>query len=91
MSIQRNQHAIVEPLLGTYEFDGIEWDCYGGIDADGPELRQIALAGTTTDLFDLLNLNHINSMTAVLEREWLNAKVHAAPANMPFCFALQAH
>lgn len=91
MSIQRNQHAIVEPLLGTYEFDGIEWDCYGTIHAEGPELAQIALKGTTTDLFDLLNVNHINSMTAVLEREWLNAKVHAAPANMPFCFALQAH
>lgn len=86
-----NPHNIVEPKLGTYEFDGIEWDCYGGIDSDGPELRQIALKGTTTDLFDLLNVNHINSMVAVIERKWLDAKVHAAPATMPFSFAMQAH
>lgn len=87
MSIERNQHAIVEPLLGTYEFDGIEWDCYGEIHNCGVELRQIALHGSAIDLFDLLNVNQINSMVALLDREWLQAKAHATP----FSFALQAH
>ena len=90
MSALRNPHEIVEPLLGTYEFDGIEWDCYGTIHAEGPELAQIALKGTTTDLFDLLNVNHINSMTAVLEREWLDGQFNSGVFTIPR-FMLQAH
>lgn len=90
MSILRNQHEIVEAKIGTFEFDGLEWDCYGVIHPEGPELIQIALAGTDTDLFDLLNLNHINSMTALIERKWLDGQIRKGDFRLPRIM-LQAH
>lgn len=79
-----NIHEIVEKKLGTYEFDGIEWDCYGDIVDEGPVLIQIALHGSPIDLFDLLNDNHINSMQAQVERAYLDGQREETKADQPF-------
>ena len=91
MSALHSDYKIVEPLLGTYDYDGIAFDCYGTIHAEGPELIQIALQGSPIDQWFLLDRSVLDSVHVTIERAWLNAKVHAAPANTPFSFALQAH
>lgn len=91
MSAIRNQYAIVEPLITTINYDGIEFDCYGDTDADGPELRQIALHNTSTDLFDLLDNAIIQNIAGMLEWQWLQDKLQASTKTAPLCFGNQAH
>lgn len=69
-----NMYQIVESPLGVYEFDGIEWDCYGEMHFEGPELVQIALHGSEIDLYPLLSGAHLATIQGVIEREWLEGK-----------------
>lgn len=92
MNTQPQISADLKLIKAAHKRDGYLLDLYGTIDEDGYEVNDIAFAGTTISLYDLVEIKLLSDLTdwandnlpaPVINRRAQNAWLYQAPALYP--------